>query len=160
MPFCMQIFWKKGSGIILLFFLFMLKVYAEGSVDLIKYSGYRMFYNTRADQQLKVYATGGEFIHIGTSHLGLNGGFVEVYRPDGSLHGIFDGTNNLGIIYNDEQEKNGPTGGGALNGLGYIPIKIEVSVQEMGIWTIILDYPEHTTALFSNIRNLGLRWIL
>ena len=85
--------------------------------------------------------------------IGLDNGFIAVYRPDGSLYTIFDGSDNLGIIYNDIEEKNGPNGGGTINGLGYVPNIIEVSAQEAGIWTVVFDYPQHSTAQFDNILN-------
>ncbi|MFK7983625.1 MAG: hypothetical protein AB8G86_26850, partial [Saprospiraceae bacterium] len=149
-------FGKEIKYLSLLFYFLFLGVKclnAEGSIDLIKYPGYRLFYNAGIDQQLKVYASAGEFLQLGTSHLGIEGGFMQVYRPDGSLHSTFDGSNNKGVIYNELQERNGPNGGGTVNGQGFIPNIIPVTAQEAGIWTIILDYPSHTFMLFDNLLN-------
>ncbi|HMG16345.1 MAG TPA: hypothetical protein VK590_12895, partial [Saprospiraceae bacterium] len=96
----------------------------EGSIDMIKYPGKRLFLNVEQEQQLKVFAKGGEFINFGSSHIGISGGFIKIYRPNGSLYTIYDNTGTTtgqAIIYNNIQEKNGPTGGGSLNGQGYNP---------------------------------------
>ena len=85
-----------------------LNLKAEGSVDFISYPGYRLFYDASVEQQLKVYVADQEYLHLGASHLGVEGGFMAIYRPDGSLHSIFDGSNNKGIIYNEVQEAAGP----------------------------------------------------
>ena len=156
---CTQTKQKEGfffKNLLLLASLCLLtftSLYGEGSVDFINYPGYRLFYNTSIDQQLKVYAGAGEFINVGASHVGIRGGFIQVYRPDGSLHSTFDGSDNLAIINNDIEELNGPNGGGTTQGEGYTPGSIEVSETEAGIWTIVLDYPEHNFTDFANIEN-------
>ena len=128
-------------------------LFGEGSVNFINYPGHRLFYNASVDQQLKVYAANGEFINVGASHVGIRGGFIEVYRPDGSLHSTFDGSDGLAIIHNNIEELNGPTGGGTVRGDGYTPGIIEVQAEEAGVWTIILDYPENNFQDFTNILN-------
>ncbi len=125
----------------------------EGSVNFINYPGHRLFYNTSVDQQLKVYAAAGEFINVGASHVGMRGGFIQVFRPDGTFHSSFDGTNGTAIIHNHIEEINGPNGGGTTQGEGYIPGVISVTGDQAGIWTIILDYPEHNFDSFQNILN-------
>lgn len=139
-----------------LFLLPSLRLHAEGSVDFFNYPGYRMFLDTRDAQQLKVYANVGEFINVGASHVGIQGGFIAVYRPDGTLHSIFDNSGTStgkGIIFNSIQELNGPTGGGTMGGPGYAPGTIEVQNGEEGIWTVVFDYPSYTNAGFNNIFN-------
>ena len=84
----------KVLFILILFSLFPLgkKVQAEGSKDFRSYVGTRMWLDTRDEQQLKVYAEAGEFINVGASHVGLAGGFIQVYKPDGTLFVTYDGT--------------------------------------------------------------------
>ena len=151
----------RQRGIFLIYLLLLLtscllynsRLQAEGSVDFINYSGSRLFYNASVDQQLKVYVAAGDFLHFGTSHLGIEGGFMTVFRPDGSVYATYDGSDGLGIINNNIEERNGPTGGGTSNGTGYIPNIIEVGAQESGIWTIVLDYPSHNFSPFANLAN-------
>ena len=126
---------------------------AEGSKDFRDYPGYRLFFNAEQRQQLKVYAAEGETINIGTSHVGISGGFISVFRPDGSLHYIFNGSDGLGIINNDVEEMAGPTGGGTINGPGYIPATAEVGAGQGGIWTIQFLYPDYSQDAFTNIMN-------
>lgn len=144
------------AGIFLLLFLagFCHQLMAEGSKDLVSSKGYRLFYNAQQRQQLKVFAEAGEFIHVGASHIGVSGGFIRVIRPNGSVHTVFNGsgqTAGLGIIHNRTQEINGPTGGGSVNGQGYVPGVIEVQNQEAGVWTILLEYPTYSTSAFNNV---------
>ena len=142
-------------------------VLGEGSKDFWDYPGFRLFYliaptpavDETNYQQTKVYASAGEFINVGSSHVGIVGGFIEVYRPDGSLHSRFDGSDGSAIINNDIEELAGPTGGGSTNGTGYIPGIVQVQAGETGIWTVILDYPpeNENATQFPNILN-GTAW--
>ncbi len=130
--------------------------YAEGSKDFINYPGYRLFFFAQRQQQLKVFANEGEFLNIGASHVGIKGGFIQVFRPDGSLHSVFDNTGateGLAIINNDLEEKLGPIGGGTVNGAGYKPGVVEVGNGETGVWTVTLEYPSYTSAPFTNLLN-------
>ncbi|RMG77004.1 MAG: hypothetical protein D6714_20430, partial [Bacteroidetes bacterium] len=134
-----------------LLFLFQFQtIWAEGSKDFVNYPGHRLYLDTRDPQQMKVYAGPGEFINVGASHVGMNGGFIQVYRPDGTLHATFD-DNSLGVavIHNNVEEQNGPIGGG----LGYIPGVVQVDTANAGIWTVIFDYPDYEEATFPNILN-------
>lgn len=129
---------------------------AEGSIDLIKYNGKRLFMNVEQQQQLKVYAAEGEFINFGASHVGISGGFIKVYKPDGQLWGIYDNTSasaGLAIIENSIQEKNGPNGGGNINGNGYKPGIVQVQEGDGGVWTFVLGYPSYTKTVFKNLNN-------
>ena len=74
---------------------------AEGSKDFWDYPGYRLFFNAEQQQQLKVYARAGEFINVGASHVGITGGFIVVYRPDGSVAARYDGSDGTAIIHNE-----------------------------------------------------------
>ncbi len=142
-------------------------VFAEGSKDFWDYEGFRLFYlispaangSVTNEQQMKVYGAAGEFINVGSSHVGIQGGFIQVYRPDGTLHSTFSGNDGAAIINNDVEELAGPTGGGATNGAGYNPGVIEVQAGEEGVWTVILDYPpeNYTSANFQNLMN-GESW--
>ncbi len=142
-------------------------VLGEGSKDFWDYPGFRLFYliaptpavNETNYQQTKVYASSGEFINVGSSHVGIVGGFISVYRPDGSLHSRFDGSNGLAIINNNIEELAGPTGGGNTNGQGYNPGVVQVQAGEAGVWTVILDYPpeNENASVFPNILN-GTAW--
>jgi gliding motility-associated-like protein len=145
---------------LLMLFTLPLKVMAEGSVDLVKYPGYRMFLDTRDTQQFKVYAKAGETINVGASHVGLSGGFISLYRPNGTLAVTFDNTGvNTGkaIINNALEELNGPNGGGSTNGPGYDPGFVTVSAGEEGVWTIVFDYPNYVPDSYVNILN-SLPW--
>ena len=149
-----EFFGRLLSVLFLLFF--SLSLSGEGSIDFINYNGYRLFYSANVPQQLKVYAAEGEFINVGASHLGITGGYMEVFRPDGSLHSVFDNTGNslgLAIIYNDVEEKNGPTGGGTTMGGGYVPGVIPVEAGEGGIWSVTLMFPDPTILVFDNLMN-------
>jgi hypothetical protein len=133
---------------------------AEGSVDFRNYDGKRMFYWANEAQQIKVYANDLEFINIGASHIGVNGGFAMIYKPDGTLAGVYQDLGlgaGLGIINNDVEELNGPTGGGLTMGSGYVPITQPVAAGEGGIWTIVFGFPNTLpiTSLFSftNLEN-------
>ena len=134
------------NGVLLLLVLLFSQtiLQAEGSVDFRDYAGKRLFYWANENQQIKIYAQAGEYINLGSSHIGVNGGFLMLYKPDGTLAGIYQnlglGT-GLGIINNDVEELNGPTGGGTINGSGYVPISQEIMAGEEGIWTVVLGFP-------------------
>lgn len=128
-------------------------VRAEGSKDFVNYPGYRMFLDTRDPQQLKVYANAGEFINVGASHIGIQGGFIVVIDPEGDTVAVFDNTGattNLAIIHNNIQEVNGPVG--TANN-GYNPGVVPVPAGKDGIWTVIFRYPSYQNASFLNILN-------
>ena len=129
---------------------------AEGSKDFANYPGYRMFLDTRDSQQLKVFARAGEYINVGSSHIGIQGGYIQVYRPNGTLAVTYDNTGTstgLGIIYDNIQEAAGPTGGGTTMGAGYTPGVIQVQPGEEGVWTVYFDYPSYVNSSFLNILN-------
>ncbi len=125
-------------------------VWAEGSKDFVSYDGYRLFLDNRNEQQLKVYAAAGETINVGASHVGIAGGFIKVYRPDGVLAATFDGTGggNTAIIFDNVQEVNGPTGGA-----GFTPGTITVPAGQNGIWTVDIGFPVYQAANFQNLLN-------
>ena len=133
-------FYTKKSLCSLLIFLFIgiaSSLHAEGSKDFINYPGYRMFLDTRDTQQIKVFVRADEFINLGSSHLGIQGGFINIYRPDGTLHATLDGSNgNEGIIFNMSQEVAGPTGGGTSGGSGYEPWSYRVPTGQEGVWSV------------------------
>ncbi|MEZ4961741.1 MAG: PKD domain-containing protein [Saprospiraceae bacterium] len=126
---------------------------AEGSKNFIDYPGYRMFLDTRDSQQMKVYAAEGEFINIGSSHLGIHNGFISVFNPDGVLVQTFNGSNGIGVIYNRAQEIKGPIGGPVGDTLGYTPGVIQVPQGQGGIWTVYFGFPLYSPADFPNILN-------
>lgn len=127
---------------------------AEGSIDLIKYPGKRLFLSIDFKQQMKVYVKAGEHINIGSSHLGISGGFIDVYNPKGDLVAHYDGSNgDKGIIYNDTQEKAGPTGEGTKKGAGYIPETILVNSTTEGVWSINFSFPGYELMVFKNLEN-------
>ena len=126
---------------------------AEGSVDFRNYPGYRAWLDNRSDQQLKVFARAGEYINVGASHVGLSGGFIKVYRPDGSLHSNFNLNNGTAIIYNDVEELSGPTGGGSTGGNGYRPGVVMVDANNEGIWTVEIGFPAWNATPFTNLLN-------
>ena len=95
-------------------------VKAEGSKDFWDYPGYRLFYNAEQSQQLKVFARAGEFINVGASHVGITGGYIQVFDANGNLVATFDGADGTAIINNHIEELNGPTGGGSADSIGYI----------------------------------------
>ena len=137
-------------------FLFPKTSLAEGTVDFRDYSGYRLFLFAERYQQLKVYASEGEFINLASSHVGIVGGTMSIYRPDGTLHTTFDNTGateGLAIINNDVEELNGPTGGGTTMGPGYVPGVISVGAGEGGVWTVLLEYPFYNNTGFANLLN-------
>ena len=120
-------------------------LFAEGSINFRNYPGHRLFYNVEQNQQLKVYASDGEFINVGSSHVGINGGTIEVYNPSGQLVATFDGSGNTAIIFNDVEELNGPTGGA-----GYNPGVVAVPTGQGGVWSIRLRYPEPQRQRFTS----------
>ena len=129
---------------------------AEGSVDFINNNGYRLFYFAERPQQLKVYANAGEYINFGASHVGISGGFINVYRPDGTLHSTYNNTGTTAgqaIINDNIEELNGPTGGGSTQGFGYEPGIVEVDPGEEGVWTITLEYGFYQFTGFDNLLN-------
>ena len=131
-------------------------LYAEGSIDFRTDPGFRLFYFAEKYQQIKVYAGVGEFINMGSSHIGVSGGTMSIYRPDGTLHTVLNNngaTAGLGIINNDVEELNGPTGGGTTVGPGYIPGVVEVQSGEEGVWTVLLEYPFYNNVGFPNLLN-------
>ena len=143
---------KKAYLLLLFAFLFgSTQLSAEGSVDFINYPGHRLFLRSDKDQQMKVYAKAGEFINVGSSHTGFDGGVISVYRPDGTLHSVFDGSDgSTGIIFNNIEELNGPTG--AANN-GYTPGIVQVTAATEGIWSVIYSVPNFTGAAFDNLLN-------
>lgn len=131
-------------------------LWAEGSKDFVNYPGNRMFLDTREDQQLKVYANEGETINVGSSHIGIQGGFIVVINPMGDTIITFNNTgptSGLGIINNNVEEADGPTGGGTTNGNGYEPGTVVVPADMGGVWTVIFDYPAYVNTSFTNILN-------
>ncbi len=152
--------WPITSNITVRFFFLAFSLFAsiiakaEGSKDFVSYDGYRMFLDTRDTQQIKVYANVDEYINVGSSHLGIQGGFITIYRPDGSMAMTLTGNSgNQGIIFNDTMEMAGPTGGGTTNGIGYEPSSIMVLPGEEGVWTIYFGYPDYSPADFPNLLN-------
>ena len=150
---------RTGALVMLLLLFGNAKIMAEGSVDFRDYPGYRLFYWANEQQQVKVYASAGEFINVGASHIGVNGGAVVLFKPDGSLANVFDNTGanaGLGIINNDVEELNGPTGGGTTMGSGYTPGVYQVQPGEEGIWTVLITFPTPSSAItvpFINLLN-------
>ena len=129
---------------------------SEGSVDFINFEGFRLFYAADQEQQLKVFVNPGEFINVGTSHLGISGGTISIYRPDGSLFITYDdmtAAQGIAVIDNDVEEFNGPTGGGTTMGMGYIPGVVPVGADEGGIWSITFDFPSPINIAFTNVMN-------
>lgn len=128
-------------------------LFAEGSINFRNYPGHRLFYNVEQDQQLKVYAADGEFINVGSSHVGINGGTIEVYNPNGELVATFDGSGNIAIIFNDVEELNGPTGG-----TGYNPGVVPVPIGQGGVWSVRLRYPNPQRQRFESALFNGDPW--
>ena len=155
----LQLTTQTGALVMLMLLLGSSKMMAEGSVDFRNYPGHRLFYWANEQQQVKVYAKAGEFINVGASHVGVNGGAVVLFRPDGTLATVFDdnGANaGLGIINNDVEELNGPTGGGTTMGTGYTPGVVEVQPGEEGIWTVLISFPIPSSSItvpFTNLLN-------
>ena len=147
----------SNFGKLLLLFAFLFTstafLWAEGSKDFRDYPGYRLFFNAEQEQQLKVFAVEGEVINVGGSHVGISGGFITVYRPDGTMHSIFDGADGLAIINDDVEEINGPTGGGTTLGIGYEPGTVVVAAGETGVWTVRFEYPNYDYSAFTNKLN-------
>lgn len=103
---------------------------------------------------MKVYVNEGEYINLGASHVGVAGGFIKVYRPDGTLKITYNGSNApTAIINNNTQEAAGPTGGA-----GYVPGVIQAGAGEAGTWTVIFDFPDYTNAAFTNLMNVNYEW--
>jgi gliding motility-associated-like protein len=151
---------KYLFGLISLLLMLQSTTFAEGSKDFTQFPGYRLFLWAEQAQQFKVYAKQGEYINVGSSHVGIAGGFIKVYRPDGTLHATFDNTGaNVGkaIINDDIEERNGPTGGGIRLGPGYIPGTVPVLAGQNGIWTVTFEYPTYQGSSFINIMN-GASW--
>ena len=153
-----RLFYPPPIKLVLLVIMLLLVgntfLFAEGSRDFRNYPGHRLFYNVDQSQQLKVYAAEGEFINLGSSHVGINGGFMELYRPDGTLAATYDDTGGVAIINNDVEELDGPTGGGSTNGPGYIPGIFEVPTGQGGVWSIRLGYPNtNDNSFVSNLLN-------
>jgi len=139
-----------------------LQVFAEGSKDINKKPGKRLFlyaYDPLFAQQLKVFAKQGEFINVGASHVGLKGGFIKVYAPSGALVATFDDANGPGIINNNVEEDGGPTGGGTLMGTGYKPGVVPAT--EEGVYSVHISYPDFVYSLdfkaFNNL-DVGQPW--
>ena len=127
-------------------------LWAEGSKDFVDYPGLRMFLDTRDPQQLKVYAAEGETINVGSSHVGIQGGFIQVIDPSGNTFITFNNagaTTGLAIINDWLEEQNGPVGGTQ----GYEPGTITVPPGSGGIWTVVFDYPFYSNSPFDNIAN-------
>lgn len=147
---------KVGALCAILLFMFGSNLKAEGSKDFVAFPGYRLFFWAERQQQIKVYADAGEFINVGSSHVGVSGGFIRVFRPDGTLHSTYDNLSNnpgLGIINNNLEEIEGPTGGGTTGGAGYEPGVVDVGAGEGGIWTVTLEYPVYRGTAFANLLN-------
>ncbi len=147
--------WRLLGQAFLLMFLGLnaLSVKAEGSKDFVNYPGYRIFLDTRDPQQLKVYANAGEFINVGSSHVGVQGGFIVIIDPSGDTIQVYDNTGattGLAIIQNNIEELNGPTG--SANG-GYNPGVITVPPDKEGVWTIVFGYPSYVNSPFTNLLN-------
>jgi len=141
---------------ILLFCTLLTNALSEGSKDFIDYPGERLFFHAQVPQQLKVYVAEGEFLNFGASHVGITGGFITVFRPDGSVHSVYNNTGateGLAIINNNIEERAGPTGGGTLNGNGYKPGVILAGAGEDGIWTFTLEFPRYNIQTFINLEN-------
>ncbi|MBT8221343.1 MAG: gliding motility-associated C-terminal domain-containing protein [Bacteroidia bacterium] len=131
-------------------------LHSEGSKDFVNYPGERLFFHAQVPQQLKVFVRAGEFLNFGASHVGITGGSIKIYRPDGSLHSIYDDngiTEGLAIINNHIEERAGPTGGGTLNGDGYVPGVIQATSDEEGVWTFTLEFPQYKIQTFINLQN-------
>jgi gliding motility-associated-like protein len=137
---------------VLLLLFNIVQLNAEGSVDFIDYPGHRLFLRADKDQQIKVYAEAGEFLNFGASHVGFDGGFISVYRPDGTLHQVYNGSNgDEAIIYNSTQELNGPTGSSAG---GYAPGIIPVTAATSGVWSLVFAFSDDNTgAAYQNLLN-------
>ncbi len=137
---------------VLVLLLNAVQLHAEGSVDFINYPGHRLFLRADKNQQIKAYAEAGEFLNFGASHIGINGGTITVYRPDGSLYQVYDGSNgDEAIIYDSTQELNGPIGTAAN---GYAPGIIPVTSATQGIWSFVLKFAEPSNgAAYQNLLN-------
>ena len=155
--YCISSNWSKCTLLFITFivtFSVFSDLNAEGSKDFRNYPGYRLFLDTRNPQQMKVYAKPGEFINVGASHIGYMAGFIEVYRPDGTLFKSFSDPNlGVGVINNNIEEINGPTGGGSMNGPGYRPGIVQVPPDGEGIWTVLIDFPTYSPGNFTNLLN-------
>lgn len=149
----MNTFFKYSLWLLFLLTSFT-NILAEGSKDFRDYLGYRLFFNAEQRQQLKVYAAEGETINLGSSHLGISGGFISIYRPDGTLHFVYNGSEGgMGLINNDREELAGPTGGGTVDGNGYVPATVQVGEGQSGVWTVRFEYPTYSRDEFDNLLN-------
>lgn len=147
-------FWRRFITAVFMFYLVPWLIQAEGSKDFINYAGYRLYLDSREDQQMKVFAAEGEFINVGASHTGISGGFISIYRPDGTLKITYDGSNApVSIIHDNTEEAAGPNGGGSTAGPGYVPGVVQVGAGEVGIWTVVFDFPDYASSSFTNILN-------
>ncbi len=148
---------KKSNFFYLIIFLLVgtaSSLQAEGSKDFINYPGYRLFLDTRDTQQMKVFVNADDYLNIGSSHLGIQGGFIKIYRPNGTLHTTLTGNaGNQGIIFNKTQEMAGPTGGGSSGGAGYEPWSYKVPDGEEGVWSVYFGYPTYVSTNFPNLLN-------
>ncbi len=146
-----RLFYPPPIRLLLMAFMLLVAgstfLFGEGSIDFRGYPGHRLFYNVEQNQQLKVYANAGETINVGSSHVGINGGTIEVYNPSGALVATFGGTDDIGIIFSDVQELNGPTG---TAGGGYIPGVVAVPAGQAGVWSIRLRYPNPQRERFTS----------
>jgi len=149
--------WILKVSVVVTAFLFMFgsNIQAEGSKDFLNNDGFRLFFWAEKEQQIKVYANSGEFINVGSSHVGIATGFIRVFRPDGTLHVTYDNSDGSGIavINNDVEELNGPTGGGSTAGAGYVPGVVAVGAGQEGIWTVTFEYGTYTGSAFPNLLN-------
>lgn len=120
-------------------------VRAEGSRDLIKNGGNRPlleFRETGASAVLwglpfktvmKVYATAGETINLGSSAVGINQGRIRYRSPNGTQSGTCPTAGaGSGLIANSTQEAAGPLP----NAGGFDPCVITVAAGETGVWEI------------------------
>ena len=114
---------------------------AEGSADFLIWQGKRLFLSTDEKQQLKVFAKKGEFLNVGASHVAVSGGTINVYSPNGTLVQTFNGADGkTAIIFDDKEEKAGPTGGETKPNVGFKPGVVPVT--EDGVYTVTFDFPE------------------
>ncbi|HMR42354.1 MAG TPA: hypothetical protein PKC40_00905, partial [Saprospiraceae bacterium] len=62
---------RKFALFLVVVFCNIQSVFGEGSKDFLQYPGYRLFFWAEEPQQLKVFARAGEFINVGSSHIGI-----------------------------------------------------------------------------------------
>jgi gliding motility-associated-like protein len=124
--------------------------HAEGSADFLIWPGKRLFLSIDEKQQLKVFAKKGEFLNVGASHVAVSGGTISVYSPSGKLMQTFDGSDGkTAIIFDDKEEKAGPTGGGTKANGGFKPGVI--IAPEEGVYTVTFDFPGYELKVFKNL---------